>query len=182
MGFLQRSRKGVKRGGAPGFSILEMIIACAILMFGVISVVQLIPTSLQTNVNNRLDTMATVIAQRELDQMLSQPLTVNSFTDKDGNPVTLGGAGAPGSPVTMDGPNAVIDFSQSAVPGYSISDYQDPNDPNFPNGQTFELRWAVIPEMSGGSIISRRIIVGCRRTNANQLVFPVNLDSSVQRF
>ena len=178
----EKSRKGVKRRGAPGFSILEMIIACAILMFGVISVVQLVPTSLQTNVNNRLDTMATVIAQRELDQMLSQPLTVNSFTDKDNNLVRLGGAGASGSPLTMDGPNAVIDFSQSAVPGYSITNYMDPNDPNFPNGQIFEMRWAVIPEISGGAIISKRIIVGCRRTNANQLVFPVNLDSSVQRF
>jgi type II secretory pathway pseudopilin PulG len=182
MRFLQTLRKGAQQPTAKGFSILEMLIACAILMFGVVSVVQLVPTSLQTNVNNRLDTMATVIAQRELDQMLSQPLTVNSFTDKDNNLVMLGGAGAPGSPVIMDGPNAVIDFSQSAVPGYSISNYQDPNDPNFPNGQTFELRWAVIPEMSAGTIISKRIIVGCRRTNANQLVFPVNLDSSVQRF
>lgn len=182
MRLVEKSRKAVQRCGAPGFSILEMIIACAVLMFGVVSVVQLVPTSLQTNVNNRLDTMATVIAQRELDQMLSQPLTVDSFTDQDTNLVMLGGAGAPGSPLTMDGPNAVIDFSQSAVPGYSISNYQDPNDPNFPNGQTFELRWAVIPEISGGAIISKRIIIGCRRTNASQLVFPVTLDSAVQRF
>ena len=82
----------------------------------------------------------------------------------------------------MDGPNAVIDFSQNPVPGYSIENYMDPNDPNFPNGQVFELRWAVIPEVSGGTVISKRIIVGCRRINANQLVFPVNLDSSVERF
>jgi Tfp pilus assembly protein PilV len=164
---------------SAGFSILEMLIACGILMFGVVSVVELIPTSLQTNVNNRLDTMATVIAQRELDQMLSQPVTANNFTDKDGNFVNLGGAGTAGSSLIMDGTTAVIDFSQSQVPGYSIPNYVDPNDPA---GAKFELRWAVMTETSGGTVISKRIIVGCRRTNANQLLLPVNLDSWVERF
>jgi len=175
----QEKNRGAKARSVAGFSILEMLLACAILMVGIVSVVQLIPTSLQTNVNNRLDTMATVVAQRELDQMLSQPLTVNSFTDKDGNVVSLGGPGAPGAAVIMDGPNAVIDFSQSQVPGYSIPTYTDPYDPA---GAQFELRWAVIPETSGGTIISKRIIIGCRRTNTNQLLLPINLDSWVERF
>jgi type II secretory pathway pseudopilin PulG len=176
--FSNAKRKSAKASSA-GFSILEMLIACGILMFGVVSVVQLIPTSLQTNVNNRLDTMATVIAQRELDQMLSQPVTVNNFVDKDGNAVSLGGAGSAGSALIMDGTTAVIDFSQTQVPGYSIPQYIDPNDPT---GTVFELRWTVISETSGGTVISKRIIVGCRRTNANQLLLPVNLDSWVQRF
>src|ERR1700730_919352 len=86
-----------------GFSILEMLLASVIMMVGIISVVQLVPASLQLNVNNRLDTMATVIAQRELDQMISQPFdpTQPTFTDKDGHTVSLGGAGLPGAPVVM---------------------------------------------------------------------------------
>lgn len=175
--FRKAQRKGAT--ASAGFSILEMLIASGILMFGVISVVELIPTSLRTNVNNRLDTMATVIAQRELDQMLSQPVTANSFTDKDGNFVNLAGAGLAGSPVIMDGTTAVIDFSQSQIPGYSIPNYVDPNDPS---GTPFELRWAVVEETSGGTVISKRIIVGCRRINADQLLLPVTLDSWVQRF
>jgi Tfp pilus assembly protein PilV len=162
-----------------GFSILEMVLASAILMVGIVGVVQLVPVSVRTNMNNRLDTMATVIAQRELDQMLSQPVSVNSFVDKDGNQVNLAGPGAPGSPVVMDGSTAVIDFSQDPVAGFSISDYTDLNDPS---QARFELRWAVIPETSAGTVIGRRIIIGCRRTNANQLLLPVNLDSSVEKF
>ena len=179
MRLLSNIRHKSAKASSAGFSILEMLIACGILMFGVVSVVQLIPTSLQTNVNNRLDTMATVIAQRELDQMLSQPVTVNNFVDKDGNAVSLGGVGSAGSALIMDGTTAVIDFSQAQVPGYSIPLYVDLNDPT---RATYELRWAVISETSGGSVISKRIIVGCRRTNANQLLLPVNLDSWVQRF
>src|ERR1700738_1770101 len=80
-----------------GFSVLEMILASAILMVGIVSVVQLVPASLQSSVANRMDTMATVVAQRELDQMLSQPLNLLSFTDKDGNTISLGGKGSPGA-------------------------------------------------------------------------------------
>jgi len=177
--FVQKRQtpKQVKlRAGQGGFSILEMLIASAIMMVGIISVVQLVPASLQLNASNRLDTLATVIAQRELDQMLSQPLdpTKPTFTDKDGRVISLGGAGSPGAPVIMQGQTAQIDFTAAPVPGFSIPAYSDPNDPTG-TGATFELRWAVIP--SPGNLISRRIIIGCRRTNASQPMLPVNLDT-----
>lgn len=180
----QRRAKFYSRRGSSlrGFSILEMVLASAILMVGILAVVQLVPVSMRTNMNNRLDTMATVIAQRELDQMLSQPVTVNSFLDKDGNQVNLAGAGAPGSPLAMDGPTTVIDFSQDPVPGFSILNYTDLNDPNQASPARFELRWAVIPETNAGTVTGRRIIIGCRRTSTNQLLLPVNLDSSVEKF
>ncbi len=166
-----KTRFSLRRGDS-GFSILEMIIASAIMMVGIVSVVQLV-----------LDTLATVIAQRELDQMLSQPLAVNAFTDTDGRVISLGGAGSPGAAVVPDDQGAEqIDFT-AALPaaGFFISAYQDRNDPNFPNGATFELRWAVIPQMSGGRIISKRIMIGCRQTNANRPSLAVNLDSWVHK-
>lgn len=167
-----------------GFSVLEMILASAILMVGIVSVVQLVPASLQSSVGNRMDTMATVVAQRELDQMLSQPLTVDSFTDRDGRTISLGGAGSPGAAVEMSGQSVVIDFSPSAgtpSSGFYIPSYVDPNDPN---GSSFELRWAVFPQVNNGIVVSKRIIIGCRRTQSfgnEQLLLPVNLDSSVQK-
>jgi hypothetical protein len=160
-----------------------MIIACGVLMVGIVSVVQLVPASLKTSVNNRLDTMATAVAQRELDQMLSQPLTVTFFKDPNfNNLINFGGAGAAGANVIMDGPSAAIDFSAdiSTVPdGFSTLYVDRPGDPD---ATTFELRWAVFTEVSGTTVISRRIIVGCRRFNSNTGVFPVSLDSSVQKF
>jgi|GEM_PF-1545536 len=172
------NRRLKRRAGQSGFSILEMVLASAILMVGIISVVQLVPASLQLNANNRLDTMATVIAQRELDQMLSQPLSTNAFLDTEGRTISLGGAGSPGAPVIMQGQMAQIDFTAGAVAGFSIPTYVDLNDPS---RATFELRWAVIPQVSGGKTISKRIIIGCRQTNASQPLLPVNLDSWVQK-
>jgi type II secretory pathway pseudopilin PulG len=164
-----------------GFSLLEMMIACGILMFGVVSVVQLVPASLKNSTNNRLDTMATAIAQRELDQMLSQPLTVTSFLDIDSNRVSLGGPGATGADVVMDGLSAAINFSQdvTSVPVGFSTFYVDAADPK---ATAFELRWAVYSEMNGTTVVGRRILVGCRRANSNSGVFPVTLDSSVQKF
>ena len=168
---------GIKRK-QHGFSVLEMIVASGILMVGIVSVVQLIPASLKNSVGNRMDTMATVVAQRELDQMLSQPLGVTNFVDRDQNFISLGGAGAPGASVVMNGDSPIIDFSAGAPPaGFDIPAYVDPNDPS---GSSFELRWAVFPLAGGG----RRIILGCRRTQnvvGGQLFLPVILDSSVQK-
>jgi hypothetical protein len=163
-----------------GFSVLEMILASAILMVGIVSVVQLVPASLKSSVGNRMDTMATVVAQRELDQMLSQPLNVNGFTDKDGQIISLGGAGAPGAEVMMNGDSVQIRFA-GFIPSGFYTFYTDPNDPS---GSSFELRWAVFPQVNNGIVVSKRIIIGCRRAQSfgnEQLLLPVNLDSSVQK-
>src|SRR5690242_19444019 len=148
-----------------------MVVASAILMMGIVSVVQLVPASVQSTSRNRYDTMATVIAQRELDQILAQPLTATTFTDADQTNVNLGGAaGAAGAPITMYGPTTIIDFSvpASSVPdGYIKPGYQDPNDPNFQHGAAiFEIRWAVITGVNNGVITRKRFIIGCRQINA----------------
>lgn len=178
---MPRPNRGAKEVRQRGFSLLEMIIASGILLFGIVSVVQLVPASLKNNINNRLDTLATAIAQRELDQMLNQPLTASSFTDTDGHVVKLSGPGSPGANVVMEGTAAAIDFSSdiSSVPAGFSAIYIDLNDPS---RTSFELRWAVYSQTSGATVISRRILVGCRRANSNTGVFPVTLDSSVQRF
>jgi hypothetical protein len=179
---VQQRKQAATNLQQQGFSFVEMIMACGVLMVGIVSVVQLVPASLKTSVNNRLDTMATAVAQRELDQMLSQPFTRNSFTDADGHSVNLGGPGEAGANAIMDGQSAAIDFSAdiSTVPnGFSALYIDRPADPD---ATTFELRWRVFTEVSGTTVISRRIIVGCRRFNSNTGVFPVSLDSSVQRF
>src|SRR6266404_4369427 len=99
----QGGRVSTTEFGQSGFTMLEMILACAVLMVGIAAVVELVPASLRTSVNNRLDTMATVVAQRELDQMLAQPLTSTAFLDADLHSISLGGAGTTGAKVLMDG-------------------------------------------------------------------------------
>jgi type II secretory pathway pseudopilin PulG len=174
------ARTGRKQNG---FSILEMILASAILMVGIVSVVQLVPASLKSSVGNRMDTMATVVCQRELDQMLSQPLNVNAFLDMNSQTISLGGAGSPGASVLMSGQSVVIDFSPGTTPpaGFSATMLTDPNNLT---SASFELRWAVFPQLNNGVVAGRRIVIGCRRANGGgdqQLLLPVTLDSSVQK-
>src|SRR5258708_12041806 len=73
-----------------GFSILEMLLATIILLVGLVAIAQLVPASMLLNYRNRTDSAALVFAQRELAQMLDQPLTSSSFYDALGNFCSLG--------------------------------------------------------------------------------------------
>jgi prepilin-type N-terminal cleavage/methylation domain-containing protein len=196
---LQEQTRTSDNAGQGGFSLLEMLLASAILLVGILSVVQLVPASLKSDLYNRMDTMATTVAQLELDQMVNQlqrcspqtqiltqnvnacqGINTQQFTDNARNTVALGGAtaGSYGAPIVMQDSNPVIDFSASTVSGYNIQSYQNQNDTT---GSTFELRWAVIATAnSSGGLIAKRIIIGCRHTNSIQPMLPVILDTSVQ--
>jgi len=156
-----------------------MLIASVVLLVGIVSVVELVPYSLQSNKNNRQDTTATVIAERELDQILSQPIQNTSFTDADGRTVQLGDPTQ--NNVIVGGPVSAatgkIDFTQAAVTGYSYN-YTDPNDGS---GANYEVRWAVITTVNAGNPVSKRIIIACWRRQANQITLPVNIDTTVQK-
>ena len=68
----------------------EMLIATVIVIFGLVAVAQLVPTSVMMNSNNRNDGTALTFAQREMEMLRSQPLTATSFTDPQGGRVGLG--------------------------------------------------------------------------------------------
>jgi len=161
-----------------GFSILEMLLATVILLVGLIAIAQLVPASILLNQQNRTDSSALVFAQRELDQMLDQPLSLNSFTDVLGNVCQLGD---PTNPNAVQGTNvlvlngqAVIDFT-SSVSGYNFT-FQDPLDTS---GTAYDLRWAVIITGNGSTVSSRRFILGVRQVGGNGFFQPVTLDTMV---
>jgi prepilin-type N-terminal cleavage/methylation domain-containing protein len=165
-----------------GFSILEMLLATMILLVGLVAVAQLVPASVLMNYSNRMDSSALVFAQRELDQMLDQPLTSNAFLDSLGNFCQLGNPGAPnvlqGNAVTVSADNrAIIDFGPPPVAGYSFL-YTDPTDPN---GATYDVRWAVIITSNGGTESSRRFLLGVRQLGGRNFISPVTLDTMVTR-
>src|SRR5260370_4980173 len=81
-----------RRESERGFSILEMMFATIILLVGLVAIAQLVPASILLNYRNRMDSSALVFAQRQLDQMLDQPMNPpsNQFTDALGNICQLG--------------------------------------------------------------------------------------------
>jgi prepilin-type N-terminal cleavage/methylation domain-containing protein len=177
--------KSNARPSQRGFSLLEMLFATVILLAGLVGVAQLVPTSILLDQKSRLNSNSLVFAQRELEQMLEQPLTSLSFVDSIGNTCDLGDptqAGkVVGSPVVVIQNQPMIDFSPSSlVSGYNFT-YTDPDDPQ---QVTYDVRWAVITYVnSNGLVTSKRIILGVRQSSpsGNTFVPPVTLDSVVER-
>jgi len=177
-GFSVKQMHGPQRG----FTLIEVAIAILILVIGTAAVMQTVPTSIQLNLFNRADSGAMVYAQRELNQMIDQPLSATVFTDADGNVCQLGSfltAGrVAGSPVlTTAGGVTRIDYTQAPVAGYRII-YQDPNSAT---GASYDIRWAVIVTVRGTQVTARRLIVGAQRQGLISALPAATVDCWVQR-
>jgi prepilin-type N-terminal cleavage/methylation domain-containing protein len=177
------------RDSQDGFSILEMLLATVILLVGLVAIAQLVPASILMNYRNRTDSSALVFAQRELDQMLAQPLSQNSFVDILGNTCQLGD---PTNPNAAQGPyssiltlnnQTLINFSSGPTPsaaptsGYGFT-YQDPTDPS---GTTYDVRWTVIVTGNGTTASSKRFILGVRQVGGSGYFQPITLDAMVSK-
>jgi prepilin-type N-terminal cleavage/methylation domain-containing protein len=171
---------------ARGFSLIEMMIATVILLIGLVGIAQLVPASILINQKGRLDSTSLVFAQRELDQMMGQPLTALTFIEANGalcaTSCDLGDPSQPGvvvgNPLVWVYNRPLIDFSPTTgVDNYSFN-YTDPNDPF---GVTYDVRWAVVTTMKGTSIVGKRFFVGVRQLGGNGFVPAVTLDAMVEK-
>ncbi|HEV2298920.1 MAG TPA: prepilin-type N-terminal cleavage/methylation domain-containing protein [Candidatus Acidoferrales bacterium] len=174
----------MRNAGQEGFTLIELAIATAVLLFGVVAVMQLVPFAIKTNTANRYDTTSVVIAQQLLDEMSAQPLTNATVTDPICGAMSLGAGAAGGSVesptanyLTMFNGNATVDFTQAAVAGYNCN-YTNPNSAS---RGTYQVRWGVVVTQSAaGQVASKRFVVGVQRTGM-QFRFPVNVEATVQR-
>lgn len=162
-----------------GFTLVELAIATVVLLVGVVAVMQLVPNAMQSNLRNRYDSSAVVIAQRLLDQMMSQPLSATQFTDADGRVIELGGVAAPfvGGPVQNVQNMARLNFNAPVQNNCGFT-YVDLNDPTRP---TYEVRWAVISTVSGGQVVAKRYIAGAWKREGRQVYPPVTVEGWVQQ-
>jgi len=169
------------RKGQRGFSILEMLFATVILLVGLVAIAQLVPVSILLNYHNRTGSAALVFAQRELDQMLDQPLTKSSFVDALGNTCQLGNSASlnvvQGSPVVVVNNQVLINFNVAPVSNYSFT-FPDSTDPS---GTTYDVRWAVIITGSTSNVSSKRFILGVQQRGGNGYFLPITLDTMVER-
>jgi Tfp pilus assembly protein PilE len=101
-------------------SMLELMIAMAVLAVGMTAVTALFHSAILTNNRAKVDTSATMLAQTVLEKIAAQPATQNtaiSLTDCGGIPTTwtiaTAGAAAPGNGATVDANSGAIDFTQA---------------------------------------------------------------------
>ena len=167
-----------------GFTLIELLIATVVLLVGLVAVAQLVPAAIRLNTANRYDSTALVIAQRQMEGMLNQPLTATTFTDPQGllcpagNICDLGNPANPnqvvGSPVVIVNNRPMIDFSAGRVANYNFT-FADANDPS---RVSYDVRWAVITFTNG---TGKRLIVGVRRLGGNSPFQAVTLDTQVEK-
>jgi type II secretory pathway pseudopilin PulG len=171
------------RKSEGGFSLLEMLFATVILLVGLVAIAQLVPASILLNSQNRNNSTALVFAQRELDQMLDQPLNPipPQFTDAEGNICQLGDPTinnpAQGTSVVTIQNQAVIDFT-SSVPGYNFIYSENPANPN---ALKYDVRWAVILTKNGTTVYSKRFILGIRQEGGTGYFRPITLEAMVEK-
>ena len=169
-----------------GFTLTEVLVATVVLLVCLAAVAQLVPASIVSNSSNRNDSTAMVFAQQELNQLISRPVTDTQYTTDTllgrctaASPCLLGDATqngvTVGSPVVALNNRPAINFAAARVDGYNFI-YQDPNDPG---GVFYDVRWAVITRAPGGSISTKRFILGVAKRGGNGFNVPVTLDTMI---
>jgi len=186
-GISMRAKPRKSGGKQSGFTMIELLIASVVMLVGLVTVAQLVPLAIVLNAGNRDDSTALVLAQRELDGMLIQPISATTLSDPQGllcpttSTCNLGDAATPkvpvGSPVVMLNNRPMIDFTQAKVANYNFSS----TDPNDPFGLTYDIRWAVVTYANGANPTGKRFIVGVRRIGGNAPFLPLTLDTMVEK-
>lgn len=182
-----RKRSKTQLYNQHGFTLIEMAVATAVLLIGIVGVAKLVPVAVNMNMGNRNDSTSLVVAQREMDALLSQPIGSLTFSDPQGlvcpaaAVCNLGNPATPnaivGSTLLNLGNRPLINYGVAQVAGYSFN-YSDPDDPT--NTQ-YDIRWAVITLGNGTTASAKRFIVGVRRTGGNGTFLPITLDAAVDK-
>lgn len=166
-----------------GFTLIELMMATVIMLVGLVAVAQLVPFSIRLNSANRYDSTSLVIAQREMDQFIGQPLANAAFTDAQNNVCNLGNAATPGVVVgnavnfSASTNTPAIDFSGAQVAGYGFNSV----DVNDPAGTTYDVRWAVVTYGAGGNVSAKRFIIGVQKRVGDNPLLPITIDTMVQK-
>ncbi len=99
-----------------GMSLIEMMIACVVLLVGVLAMAALIPLAIGTNSRNRQQSNSTVIAQMLMEKILSVPVgaptpTLSDCTGASTTITVTGTASGSGATLLSTGD---VDFSPTA--------------------------------------------------------------------
>ena len=178
-----------KPSRSRGFTLVETMMAIVVLGIGVMSLAMLIPYATQNDYRSRMDTAATFIATRQLEQMLAQPYNIpgNAYIseeDGDGNTASITvSCGAPGCDAGATVIGGLICFAYPptvACPAppagygriYTIPDSGVAGAPKINYG-TYDVRWHVSQNANG----VRTILIAVRPegNHPGAITIPVNL-------
>lgn len=149
-----------------GFSLLELAIAMAVLLVGLLGGIVVIGVASANNGRSKFHTTAATLAESTMERILAIPETATGtaaqtqITDCSGNTYTVETA-AGGSPLVPSGGafSGSIDFSKAAKPNYSMNYTMCST-----SGGTYDVRWRVD---SGPTRSTQLITVSVKSISAN---------------
>src|SRR5207247_5624737 len=100
------------RSAQEGITMIEMLMACALLVIGSLGMIGLIVSSIATNNRNKLDSTQTMLANSILEQIRSTIIEVGTSSLKDCAGTTWTIDTAPGG-ANLNG-SAHIDFTEAS--------------------------------------------------------------------
>lgn len=175
--------------GEAGMSLLELMIACLMMVVGLLGPMALVLTTIANNNRSKWDSTATLLAQMTLEAIASVPANAtasstpgSNVTVVDCNPSsssaahavnTLGSTGSgAGAPLLSTGD---IDFTAATVSGYSIS-YYNCRASTGDRQELYDVRWN-IKTISGSAklvTVAAQAVAGAKM-GANAFQRPVSL-------
>lgn len=144
-------RKIHKKENAQGFTLVELIVAMAVLVAGVLGGMLMILMGVTRDNSNRVDTTATNVAQTVLEQIAGAPPNQNPIMAiTDCVPTNLNINTAPGG-ATLQA-NGDVDFTAQTAASLNANSYQMNYTVCGSNGlQTvYDVRWNIQPVGTGG--------------------------------
>ena len=174
---MQSRRHG--KSASRGFSLVELMIAMAVLAIGLLGGIAFIAVATASNGRSRLSTTAATLAESTMERIVAIPqkatgaAALTSLTDCSGHTFTMNTAPG-GSPLIASGALAgTVDYSQPTVADYSMPYVACPSG----SGVTYDIRWRIEPGPTPSTqlvTVSARSLTGAA-SPAAQLVRPFTL-------
>ena len=149
--FRVQKTRGPRNNGASGMSLIELMVAMAILATGMAALLGLIVTAVGNNNKTKVDTGATLVAQMVIEQMLAQPgcntaacAASLSVTDCNAtvSPILSVPAASPGNGATLTATGA-IDYTQAYAAVAANYKMQFRSCGTTGGWTTYDVRWNV---------------------------------------
>jgi len=175
----------LRRRAQAGSTLIELMMACLILLVGFTGGLALILVSIKNDSRDKTDSTATILSQMVTEMVASVPAnTSTSVTITDCNPTTssashtistTGSTSGSGAPLTSGGQ---IDFTQSTVSGYSMTFYSCQASTG-DRQALYDVRWNVKTLSTYAKLVTVAARSSDTSTDANQFAVPLTLKTIV---
>jgi type II secretory pathway pseudopilin PulG len=179
-----------KRNRQRGMTLIELMVACFVLVVGMLGSLAMILMAIATNGRNKYDTTGTMLAQMVIEQIATLPTNTSTTQITLTDCTTLTHAGQPHAMAVVGG-DIGVPTGAALVPETDVNRYRRPGDIDFteaapPAGYSmtwhscgdlnFDVRWNVnqVNERTRLITVSARQ-VAFARNNANLYAPPVTL-------